>query len=558
MSEQDKQQPPSGAWRHVPRAPWVPPAADDQDQPWASPGYGQPYPGEQWQPEATPPVDTGFAYPYQGYSAAPTYPGASPYAPPPNYPPQHAPSYPPTGHPDGGDWQSGGWADPAYGTAPGGWAEPPYGTAPGGWAEPAYGTAPGGWPDPAYGAAPGAGAGGWQPPPSGPSYAAWGPAPAPGWAPYPSTPPPSKTNPLAVILIAILIAGLVGLGIGGQLVSGHTTTSRIPTVFPTQPPGGVGSGGGGLPPSQAAAVAGAVFPSIVDINTKLGYQRAAAAGTGMVLTSDGQVLTNNHVIAGSTSLNATVVNGKTYSAKVLGTDPTEDIALIKLDGASGLTPIKTGDPSKLAAGDSIVAAGNAGGLGGTPSVVTGTIVALDQAVTASDIGGGNAEQLTGMIEINAPLQPGDSGGPLINPSSLVIGMDTAASATNRVESQSSVGFAIPITRALAIAKEIAAGHASTTIQIGVPGFLGVSIDPTTNTGGGATLSGVIPGSPSEKAGLAGGDVITSINGQPVDSPSSLTAILRQHHPGDKVSVGWSDSSGKKRSATITLTVGPAA
>ncbi|MDQ1427143.1 MAG: hypothetical protein QOK39_619, partial [Acidimicrobiaceae bacterium] len=557
--------------RHVPRAPWVPPAAADEGQRWASPGYGQPYPGEQWQaeppqtppatspanpgnpaqqwqPEPPPPVDTGFAYPYQGYSAPPTYPGASPYAPPPNYPPQHAPPYPSTRRPEAGDWQSGGWADPAYPAAPGGGG--------GGWGEPS----PSGWPDPAYGAAPGAGAGGgWQqPPPTGPSYAAWGPAPAPGWAPYQSTPPPSKTNPFAVILIAILIAGLVGLGIGGQLVSRHTTTSRLPTVFPTQPSGGVGSGGGGLPPSQAAAVAGAVFPSIVDINTKLGYQRAAAAGTGMVLTSDGQVLTNNHVIAGSTSLNATVINGKTYTAKVLGTDPTEDIALIKLDGASGLTPIKTGDPSKLAPGDSIVAAGNAGGLGGTPSVVTGTVVALDQAVTASDIGGGNAEQLTGMIEINAPLQPGDSGGPLINPSSQVVGMDTAASATNRVESQSSVGFAIPITRAIAIAKEIAAGHASTTIQIGVPGFLGVSIDPTINTGAGATLSGVIPGSPSEKAGLAGGDVITSINGQPVDSPNSLTAILRQHHPGDKVSVGWSDSSGKKQTATITLTVGPAA
>jgi S1-C subfamily serine protease len=557
MSEHDEEQPPTGSWRHVPRAAWVPPVVDDQGQPWASPGYGQPYPGEQWQPEPpstpppqpplqpthpgypvqqwqaepTPPVDSGFAYPYQGYSA------------PPQYPPQYAPQYPPppypgTGRQDGGDWQSGGWQS-------GGWADPGQGA--GGWADPAYGPAPGG-----------AGAGWQPPPPTGPSYTAWGPAPAPGWAPYQSTPPPSKTNPFAVILIAILIAGLIGLGIGGQLVSRHTTTSRLPTVFPAQPSGGAGSGGGGLPLSQASAVAAAVFPSIVDINTKLGYQRAAAAGTGMVLTSDGQVLTNNHVIAGSTSLTATVINGKTYTAKVLGTDPTEDVALIKLDGASGLTPIRTGDPSKLAPGDPIVAAGNAGGLGGTPSVVTGTVVALDQAVTASDIGGGNAEQLTGMIEINAPLQPGDSGGPLINPSSQVVGMDTAASATNRVESQSSVGFAIPIARAISIAKEIAAGHASAAIQIGVPGFLGVSIDSTINTGAGATLAGVIAGSPSEKAGLAGGDIITSINGQPVDSPKTLTAILRQRHPGDRVSVGWTNSSGKKQTAAITLTVGPAA
>jgi len=315
----------------------------------------------------------------------------------------------------------------------------------------------------------------------------------------------------------------------------------------------------GLPATQAATIAAAVDPSVVDINTKLGYQRAAAAGTGMVLTSDGQVLTNNHVVAGATSLMGAVVGGKSYTAKVLGTDPTDDIALIKLEGASGLMPIRTGDPAKLATGDAIVAVGNAGGLGGTPSVVTGTVVALDQSVTASDIGGGNAEQLSGLIEINAPLQPGDSGGPLITADGLVVGMNTAASASNRVESQSSVGFAIPISKAIAIGKEIAAGHASATIQIGVPGFLGVNV-PRTQTAGisGAVISGVLPASPAEKAGLATGDVITSINGQPVVSPSTLTAILRQRHPGDKVTVAWADTAGKSHTATIALTVGPAA
>jgi S1-C subfamily serine protease len=361
------------------------------------------------------------------------------------------------------------------------------------------------------------------------------------------------------VAVAIVVAALIGLGIGGQLVGRRTASGRIPTLFPAQPSGGnPASTGTGPTSAQAAAIADATDPSVVDINAKLGYQQAAAAGTGMVLTSDGEVLTNNHVIAGSTSLTGTVVGGKTYTVTVLGTDPSEDVALIKLDGASGLKPIKTGDPSKLVIGDPIVAIGNAGGLGGTPSVVTGTVSGLDQSVTASDGGGGNAEQLSGLIQINAPLQPGDSGGPLINASSQVVGMNTAASATNRVETQSSVGFAIPITRGVSIADQIAAGKGSATILIGLPGFLGVSIANSVGAAGGAPLSGVLPGSPAEKAGLAAGDVITAVNGQVVDSPKSLTTIMQQHHPGDKVVVAWADVAAKKHTATLTLTTGPAA
>jgi S1-C subfamily serine protease len=277
----------------------------------------------------------------------------------------------------------------------------------------------------------------------------------------------------------------------------------------------------------------------------------------MVITSDGQVLTNNHVISGATSLSATVVGGKTYNVKVLGTDPTEDVALIKLEGASGLKPITMGDPTKLASGDPIVAVGNAGGIGGIPTVVTGTVEALGQSVTASDLGGGNSEQLSGLIQINAPLEPGDSGGPLLNASSEVVGMNTAASASNRVESQASVGFAIPITKAVAIAKQIASGQASATIQIGLPAFLGVTIATASTGVAGAPVSRVFPGSPAEKAGMAGGDVITSVNGQVVDSPKALTAIMQQHKPGDKVTVGWTDASGKKHTASVTLIIGPA-
>ncbi len=453
-----------GAYDSPTTAPGPPPYAGPP--PYSTPGA---YPGSPAYPGGTqyqdpPPYPGSPAYPggtqYQDpppYPGAPGYPGGTQYQDPPPYP--GAPGYP-----GGTQYQD----PPPYAGAPGypGGTRyqdpPPFAGAPG---FPGYGDNAG-W------------SGGWQPPPP-PGYGAWGsagPVAQPGWAPYPPDAAP-KHRGLAIALVAILVAALIGLSAGGLLVRRNTTSSRLPTVFPALPGGGGAPTGTGLPAAQAQAVADAVDPSVVDINAKLGYQQAAAAGTGMVLTSDGQVLTNNHVIAGATSLTGTVVGGKTYTITVLGSDPTEDVALVKLDGATGLKPIKIGDPTRLAMGDPIVAVGNAGGLGGAPSVVTGTVSGLDQSVTASDLGGGNTEQLNGLIEINAPLQPGDSGGPLINASSQVVGMDTAASSSGRVEAQASIGFAIPITRAVALAQQIAAGKGSATIQIGLPGFLGVSIAP---------------------------------------------------------------------------------
>ncbi len=217
-----------------------------------------------------------------------------------------------------------------------------------------------------------------------------------------------------------------------------------------------------------------VDPGIVDIDTKLGYEEAEAAGTGMILTSSGEILTNNHVINGATEITATVVTtGKTYRAKVVGYDQTQDIGVLQLEGASGLQVIKTGDSSAVTPGASVVAIGNAGGVGGSPSVVTGTIEATNQSITASDEGGGNAEQLSGLLETNAPIQAGDSGGPLVNSAAEVIGMDTAASAGTRFAAQDSVGFAIPINQALSIAHQIVSGPATATIHLGSTGFLGV-------------------------------------------------------------------------------------
>ncbi len=334
---------------------------------------------------------------------------------------------------------------------------------------------------------------------------------------------------------------------------------------------------------STSQIASRVDPGLVDIVSTLGYQSAEAAGTGMVVTSSGEVLTNNHVIDGATSIKVTDIgNGRTYTATVVGYNKTDDVAVLQLQGASGLSTASFGNSSDVTAGDKVVALGNAGGKGGTPSVAAGRVTALNQAITASDEGSGNSENLTGMIETNANIQPGDSGGSLVNAEGQIIGMDTAASSSSEMSSpfgsspsgQSSSSssaqsqtqaFAIPINRALSIASEIEAGSASSTVHIGATGFLGVEVGSSGNSfmpGGeqdssGVTVAGTLPGSPAAQAGLSEGDVIDSINGHAVSSSSDIQSAIGQDHPGDQVSVAWTDQSGQTHTSTMTLANGPA-
>jgi S1-C subfamily serine protease len=339
--------------------------------------------------------------------------------------------------------------------------------------------------------------------------------------------------------------------------------------------GSSGSGGsstGAGAPSDISAIAAKVDPGLVDINTNLSYQSEEAAGTGMVLTSDGEVLTNNHVIDGATSISATDVgNGKTYKATVVGYDRTGDVAVIKLTGASGLTTVSIASRS-AEVGQAVVGVGNAGGTGGTPSAAGGSVTDVDQSITASDDGGGNAESLTGLIETNAGIKPGDSGGALVNTEGKVLGMDTAASADSEYVGTASQGYAIPIHTALAIAHQIESGDASSTVHIGATGFLGVSIATSSNNGlfggsgfggggnsgstQGADVQGTLGGSPAARAGLVNGDVITAVDGHQVSSPSDLSNIMEQYHPGDTVQLQWENSSGQSQTASVTLESGP--
>ena len=316
------------------------------------------------------------------------------------------------------------------------------------------------------------------------------------------------------------------------------------------------------------AIVAAVSPGLVNIVSTVGYDGGEGAGTGEVLTSDGLILTNHHVVAGSTSIKVTVIsNGKTYKANVVGYDTSHDIAVIKLVDASGLTTAPLGDSSTVSVGDSVVGLGNALGKGGQPKPAVGKVTALDQAITAQDESGGSSEHLTGLIETDAPIQPGDSGGSLISTDAKIIGIITAGSTSGSEgpvvgaaasDQTATQGYAIPINQAKAIADDIIAGKSSDTIHIGGTPFLGVQVDGAATTGAtsGVVVAGTVEGSAAAKAGLAAGDVVTSIDGRTVKSGDSLKSALAGHKPGDSVKLGWTDESGKSHSAQVTLTDGP--
>ncbi len=437
----------------------------------------------------------------------------------------------------------------------------------------------------------------------------WGPSGG-GWGfqgqAEPTTPPSRPRRRGAVATLATVftvLALLIGVGIGYDVWSGGstpstTTPSLLPSggtsrsTFSTTSSGTAGtkvSSATGAP-SDIATIRAKVAPELVDINTVLRYETEAAEGTGMVLTSTGKVLTNNHVIEGATKISATDLgNGKTYSATVLGyTTRTHDIAVIQLTDARDLKTVDVGSSSSVKVGEAVVAIGNAGGTGGTPSAAGGSVTALDQSITASDEGtlGTTYEHLVGLIESNANIEPGDSGGPLVTTSGVVVGMDTAASASEGYSFSGAVtgrGYSIPINEAVSTARQIIAGKASTSVHIGGTAFLGgvfgTTVTSRTSLSGrtsaftpraptltttirsstptkGALVLGVFTGTPAQRAGLAATDVVTSVNGTSVTSASDLTKILLRYHPGDSAKVEWTTGSGQAETATITFANGP--
>jgi S1-C subfamily serine protease len=314
------------------------------------------------------------------------------------------------------------------------------------------------------------------------------------------------------------------------------------------------AGAFGFAPRTAGA---AISTGVVDVTTNLAYQNASAAGTGMVLTASGEVLTNNHVIRGATTIRVTDPStGRSYAATVVGYSVTSDVAVLQLQSASHFHTVAVGNSATVKVGQRVTAVGNAGGVGGMPSSASGSVTGLGRTIVASD-GGGVSEQLTGLIRINAALQPGDSGGPLLSLSGRVIGMDTAASVAFAFQSTGD-GYAIPINRALALAKQIVAGRSSATVHIGSTPFLGISVAPAAAGQGtaGALVVAVVPGLPADLAGIAAGDTITALNGQPITSYETLGAALLQYSGGATVTLQWVDQTGATHTADVQTIVGP--
>ena len=295
---------------------------------------------------------------------------------------------------------------------------------------------------------------------------------------------------------------------------------------------------------------------VVDINTKLGYEGGSAAGTGMLISSAGEVLTNNHVIRGATAIKVVIPSThKSYTATVVGYSVANDVAVLKLHNAPKLNVVSTGDSSTVKVGQKVTALGNAGGVGGKPIAATGKITGTARTITATD-DSGISEQLTGLLQTDAALQPGDSGGPLLNAAGKVIGMDTAASVGFRFQAEGD-GYAIPINKALSFAKLIATGRSSATVHIGSTPFLGLSVPSQDDAPTGVTVASVVPNGPAAQAGIGQGDVITSVNGKAINSFGDLSNALLRYPAGTTVTLSVVNAtSGLTSNVSVKTASGP--
>ncbi|MGV0852050.1 S1C family serine protease [Mycolicibacterium phlei] len=369
--------------------------------------------------------------------------------------------------------------------------------------------------------------------------------------PLPPRPPQRRSRAGALAAGALAIA-IVSAGIGGGVAmlvadDGPSSTTSISGAAPSVP-------AASLPAGSVEQVAAKVVPSVVKLETNMG--RASEEGSGVILSSDGLILTNNHVVAaaadgpggGGAQTKVTFSDGRTAAFTVVGTDPSSDIAVVRAQGVSDLTPITIGSSSNLRVGQDVVAIGSPLGLEGT--VTTGIISALNRPVAA---GGDARNQNTVLdaIQTDAAINPGNSGGALVNMNGELIGINSAiatlgADAGPQAQSGSiGLGFAIPVDQAKRIADELikngSAAHASLGVQVGND----ASID-------GARIVEVTEGGAAAAAGLPSGVVITKVDDRVISSADALVAAVRSKAPGDKITLTFVDPSGKPQTVDVTL------
>ena len=298
--------------------------------------------------------------------------------------------------------------------------------------------------------------------------------------------------------------------------------------------------------------------AIVDVHTTL--NGGEAAGTGIVLSADGEILTNYHVVEGASSITVTISNGSArYRASVIGSAPADDIAVLKADGASDLATVEVGDSTNLSVGDRVVAIGNALNQPGDPAVTEGAVTGLDRSISVrSEFGA--AERLDNLIETSARLEPGNSGGPLFDASGQVIGINTAAETGQFSLDRSSDGYAIPIAHAVKVVRQIEAGQSTRVVRVGPRAYLGVTVRTANQFrgDGGALVAGVASDSAADGAGILAGAQITAVDGVELGTATDLTDVMDTKRPGDSVRVEWVDRGGRQHAATVRLGTSPVA
>jgi putative serine protease PepD len=324
--------------------------------------------------------------------------------------------------------------------------------------------------------------------------------------------------------------------LGGYVVGQGDSTSESAVATPPIAAQTVASQSGSI-----SDLVQAVRPAVVSVHqsvTRSGTgQQGRAAGTGFVLTADGFIVTNNHVVAEGDDTTVTFADGTSESATIVAADPSRDLAVLKVDRAD-LQPLAVGNSDDLAIGEQLVAVGYALDLDGEPSVTSGILSAKERTITSE-----NGVQLVNLLQTDTAINPGNSGGPLLNTNGEVVGINTAIAGQAQ-----NIGFAIAITPVMNVIDSLQAGT--------VPdrALMGVTTQPATDQQG-AEIIEIAPGSGAADSTLRVGDVITAVDGDDITEPSSLGASIARYQPGDTVTVTV-DRNGQTSEATVTLGTRP--